>query len=203
MKKQISMIRAICVVLAAMLTFSCSSPGVQEPASYDFGPLRTQTGSALPVLSPVRVAEVNAPAWLDSTQMIYRLAYSNDQQLRSYAHSRWAMPPARLFEQRLKARIAQAGGVVVSALDGAANLPTVRIDAEDFSQVFDHPTHGNAQVTVRASLMHGSRLTAQKTFVRHYPAPSADARGGAAALAAASDAVITDMMLWLSGQPLH
>lgn len=191
------------IFLTAALTVACSAPRVQEQASYDFGSLHAlPAGTAVSSLPPLSVADANAPAWLDSTRMVYRLAYANDQQMRSYANSRWAMPPARLFDQRLKARIAQSGGAVLSLTDGAANLPLVRIDLEDFTQVFDSASASSAQVAVRVSVLRGRSLLAQKTFARQAAAPTPDAVGGVVALAAASDAVIADVMSWLAGQPL-
>ena len=190
--------RVLCL-LSALLMLACSTPQLQEPLQYDFGSLRSTTSPALP---PIMVSDVHAPIWLDSNRMIYRLAYANEQQMRAYAHSRWIMPPAQLFEQRLKARIAQAGGTVLSASDGATNLPQVRLEAENFSHVFDSPTQSAAQVAVRVSVLRGRSLIAQKSFARHEPAGSADASGSAAAMAVASDAVITDVIAWLAGLPI-
>jgi cholesterol transport system auxiliary component len=51
-------------------------------------------------------------------------------------------------------------------------------------------------------VLNGRRLLAQKTFTRQAPAPTADASGGARALADASEAVIADMVTWLAGLPL-
>ena len=181
--------------------------GLNKPEQlslYDFGPLQAQSAKTLNARLPaVSVAEVNAPAWLDSSMMYFRLLYANGQQPRPYASSRWTMPPAQLFGQRLKARIAQAGGVVLSSADGAANVPVLRIEADDFTQNFDSPAQSNAQLAVRASLFNGHVLVAQKTFIRQSPAPSADAAGGARALATAADAVIDEMMTWLAALPLR
>ncbi len=169
------------------------------PSLYDFGPLHTPADTkAATSLPPLGVAEVNTPAWLDSPMMYYRLSYANVQQPRPYAGSRWVMPPGQLFGQRLKARIAQAGGVVLGATDGAANVPVLHIDADEFAQSFDSPTQSKATLSLRASLFNGRSLVAQKTFTQQAPAPSADAAGGARALSAAADAAIADMMNWLA-----
>lgn len=195
---------SILIILATALTMACSAPRVQEQALYDFGSLRALPPGTTPLaLPPISVADINAPAWLDGTGMVYRLAYANDQQMHSYANSRWAMSPAKLFEQRFKARIAQEGGLVLSLSDGAANLPLIRMDAEDFSQVFDSAAHSAVHVRVRVSVLRGRSLLAQKTFARQSPAPTADAAGGAVALATASDVLIGDVMMWLAKQPLQ
>ena len=186
----------------AVLLAACSAPKMGDPAQYDLGPMRGQA-SGLKALPAVSVAEVSAPVWLDSTRMIYRLSYANPQQLLSFAQSRWAMPPARLFEQRLKERMVQSGGSVLSMSDGATGLPTLQIEVENFSQVFESATQSAAQVSVKTTLLRGRRLIAQKTFVRQSPAATADAAGGAAALTVASDEVIVDIMAWLAGTPLQ
>lgn len=187
-----------CALLGAGTTKS------EPPALYDLGTLHVApSGSTAPAgVPPLSIAEVNTPAWLDSPMMYFRLAYANEQQPRPYAASRWAMPPAQLFGQRLKSRLAQAGGVVLSAADGAANVALLRIEADDFTQVFDGPGQSSARIALRATVFEGRTLVAQKSFLQQAPAPSPDAAGGARALMAASDAVITDMMAWLAALPL-
>ena len=197
-RKFASLLASAFVALSFSLLGGCTIVRPESAVLYDLGPLHTQTASALPALPPISIAQINVPAWLDSTRMYYRLNYANDQQPRPYAEARWTMPPAQLLLQHLKARIAQSGGVVLSALDGAASLPMLHIEADDFTQSFTSPGQGNGQVGLRASVMKGRSLIAQKTFVRQAPTPSADAAGGARALAAASDAAITDLIKWLS-----
>lgn len=189
---------------AAGLAMSSGCATKQESLTlYDLGLLRTTQGAvATRALPPLSVAEINAPAWLDSQMMFFRLAYANDQQPRPYASSRWSMPPAQLFNQRLKSRIGQAGGVVLPASDGALNIPLLRIEADDFTQVFESTASSTANVAMRASVYNGRTLVAQKTFVKQAPAATADASGGVRALADASDAVIADMIGWLAGLPL-
>ena len=111
------------------------------------------------------------------------------------------MAPAQLFQLRLKSRLSQAGGVVVPASDGAVNLPVLRIDVDDFSQGFDSAGQSSANIAMRASVFDGRILRAQKMFVKQVPAASADAQGGAAALATASDAIINEMAVWLATLP--
>ncbi len=192
----------------AMLAFACSvlltgcTAGPQSTALFDLGPLQAQASAATETQLPaISIAEIRAPAWLDSQMMFYRLNYANNQQPRAYAASKWTMAPAQLFQQRLKSRLSQAGGIVVPASDGAATLPVLRIEADDFSQVFDSANQSSAHIAMRASLFDGRTLRAQKMFVKQLPAASADAQGGAAALATASDAIINEMAVWLAILP--
>ncbi|HJV53597.1 MAG TPA: ABC-type transport auxiliary lipoprotein family protein [Noviherbaspirillum sp.] len=194
MKKTLQIILALLALV--MLLAGCALPRTESAMLYDLGPARPLDN--VPALAPLSVADVTAPAWLDRPLMFYRLNYQNDQQPRAYAHSRWIMPPAQMIAQRVKTRVAQAGGVVLPASDGALNLPLLRIEADDFVQVFAAPGRSVGRVALRASLFKGRVLVAQKSFTSEAPAPGADAAGGARALAAASDAAIADMMQWLA-----
>lgn len=193
----------------ALLLAGCTvQSGRQSSANlYDLGPLPTLGAAAAAPPSvqrpiAVSVAEITPAAWLDSPLMFYRLLYADAQQPRAYAQQRWIMQPADLFGQRLKARIVQAGGVAASAVDGASNLSLLKIEADDFTHVFESPERSYGSIALRATLYHGRTLVAQKSFAVRQPAASNDAAGAARALADASDAAITDMLAWLASQPL-
>lgn len=194
--------RRITSLLAALLvvgtTLTGCAPTKGERASlYDLGPLNTSTASAPSNLPPISISRVSVPAWLDSTRMYYRLNYANEQQPQAYAHARWTMTPAQLLLQNLKVRIAQSGGVVLAESDAGANVPVLRLEVDDFTQSFSAPDQSRAQVALRASVLKGRKLVAQKMFAQRVPAPNPDAAGGARALAAASDAAITELMTWM------
>ncbi|QDZ29177.1 ABC-type transport auxiliary lipoprotein family protein [Noviherbaspirillum sp. UKPF54] len=197
MKKTLQRIPALCAM--CMLLVSCALPRPESATLYDLGPARPMTGA--PALPAISVADVTAPGWLDRPLMFYRLNYQSDLQPRAYTQSRWMTPPTQMVTQRVKTRIAQAGGVVLPASDGAANMPLLRIEADDFMQVFDVPGKSVGRVTLRASLFRGRVLVAQQSFSSQVPAASADAGGGARALAAASDMAIADIMRWLAALP--
>lgn len=133
--------------------------------------------------------------------MVYRLTYASDQQARVYATSRWTMPPGDLFALRLKSRLADAGGIVVPASDGALDMPQLRMEIDDFSQVFHSPTDSTGRVALRTTLFRDRTLIAQQRFVVEVPAPTPDAEGGAIALRRASDQIIDGVMQWLSTLP--
>ena len=191
----------VLTLASALLLGGCASRG-PLPTFYDFGPpapLATQAAAqpATPPVPMLVIADANGPSWLDSQRMYYRLLYADAQQSRPYAYNRWNTPPLQLLSQRLKTRVAQAGVKVLSTTDAAAGIPLLRIDVDDFSQNFDTQTQSSGHVSLRASLFRGHRLIDQKTFSRSGPASSADAQGGAQALAAASDAIAADLLIWL------
>lgn len=204
MKRTIQLLAiALATFFTALLGGCATQQTTEARALYDLGTLPPPQNAAAPSALPaISIAEVRTPSWLDSRTIFYRLSYANDQQPRPYANSRWSMPPAQLLGQRLKSRLGQAGAAVLSASDGVDNVPILRIDADDFTQIFTSPDQSFVRVSVRASVLNGRSLVAHRNFTREVPAPTPDASGGARALAAASDALITDMVHWLAGLPL-
>ncbi|WP_308494628.1 ABC-type transport auxiliary lipoprotein family protein [Duganella rivi] len=193
------MIAAMAVTLGA-----CASKG-QPTAQYDFGPLPAATSTASEAASAsigaVIVADVSGPASLDTERMHYRLLYSDARQSRPYAYNQWVSTPAQLLTQRMKARLSQAGVKVLSTTDAAASATVLRMEVEDFAQNFDSATSSKGVVRLRASVFRNHRLVEQKAFSSSVSAPSADAAGGASALADASDAVAAELITWLAALP--
>ena len=158
-------------------------------AVYDFGlPVREASLSGWRGKLSV---EVRAPLWIDSPSIGYRLAYSEPKRLREYTQSRWVGPPAQLVQQRL---VRQLGMIPVG--QGGARC-VLRIDIDEFSQVFETPTSSRGVIQARAQLLDRSRtsLVFQELNIK-IPAPSADARGGVAALTAAVDQLEADLLAW-------
>jgi len=219
MKKNILLIAALA---AAAALAGCASKGPQ-PTSYDFGPM----GAPLPAASlapsaaasngsngsnggaaaqaagipALVVSDVSGPASLDTQRMFYRLMYADARQSRPYAYNNWSVTPLQLLSQRLKARIAQSGVKVVSTSDAAGGLPLLRLEADEFSQNFDTATQSSASITLRASVFRNHKLVDQRTFSRTARAPSADAAGGASALAESTDGIAADILAWLATMP--
>jgi len=191
------------VVCLASGCSSLPSPPVR-PAAYDFGPGPLTTSPATRhTLPPIVLQEVKAPPALDSAAVLYRLAYSDPQQLRPYAHARWSMPPAHLVQQRLRESLSLTRAVVSP---GESDVPVaLRVELHEFSQVFDTPQTSSGLVRLRATLIEikggADRFVAQQVFVAQRPAASADAPGGVRALMAATDAAVEEIGAWLRRQP--
>ena len=191
-----------------------------RPSMYDFGPgvLSTQTAAASPagaplsVLPPLAIADIStAGGALDNQAVLYRLAYTDAQELRPYSQARWSMPPAQLLRQRMRELLGQRR-VVLTAREGVAlnrsqnaNLPMLRLELEEFSQLFSAPDASVGLIRLHATLVEitpaGERLVAQRSLVVQRPAPSADAAGGVRALTQASDAAIEALDQWLQQLP--
>ena len=187
----------------------CSLPGKHLPETvYDFGPgaVRTQPTDRMAPLPALALGSVRASPALDGTAVLYRLAYSDAQQLRPYAQARWSMAPAQLLRQRFAEHLGQRRALLspgdVGAAD-AATPPTLRVELEEFSQLFDTPTASVGLLRLRATLVQpgptGERLMAQRSVILQQPAPSNDAAGGVRALTAAADAAAIEIGAWVQG----
>ena len=196
------------------LTWSCAASFMvgcsvlkepPRPAVYDFGtPSRISVGAAATGtppqrLAPLVLAQVGATQTLDSPAVLYRLVYANDQQLRPYSLARWSATPAELVRQRLRERLS-ADRTVLGPLDPGAAL-TLKIELDEFSQVFNSPTDSVALVRMNATLtrsdLSGEQPVAQRNVVVRRPAETADAAGGVQALAAATDTAADEIAQWL------
>ena len=185
---------ATMLLLAAAFMLSACAIGPKPQAAlatWDFGPPR---GAAPRLkLKAVAAVEVAAPRWIDSVNAHYRLGYANPAQPMAYAQTRWVMPPPVLLEARLKERLV-AGGAV---LGGSG--PLLRVELDEFTQVFDSEKASRAVVRARATLMSGRDVLRQRQFVIEEEAASPDAPGGVAALARATDRFVDILLYWAGG----
>ncbi|SFN31949.1 ABC-type transport auxiliary lipoprotein family protein [Variovorax sp. OV329] len=200
------------IVVASVLVGCGALPDKPARATlYDFGagplPRSTAAATASPTRKPpMLLSHIEAHARLDGAQILYRFGYSDSNELRPYSQARWSVPATQLLEQRLRDALSQRR--VVLGTEEGTNIARVegkvpnslRLTLEEFSQYFDTPTSSYGLVRVRATLMNttgaGDRVLGQRTFSAQEPALSADAPGGVRALAAASDAVVAQVVLW-------
>jgi cholesterol transport system auxiliary component len=182
-----------------------------RPTLYDFGPgsvtLEPATRQAsLPALALDDITTSGGA--LDNTALLYRLAYTEVQALRPYAQARWSTPPAQLVRQRLREQLSlrrpvfnARDGVAINR-SGVALLPLrLRLELEEFSQLFTAPDASVGVIRLRATLVEvtpaGEKFIGQRSVVVQRPAPTADAPGGVRALTAATDAAIEELDQWL------
>lgn len=190
----------LAVALTAVLLAGCGTPAAISDFRYDLGPGPASPPASVASLPTVKVLDVGAPETLDSDRLVYRLGYADKQRLASYANSHWTMAPAQLLTQRLRSALSSRGTVLTGA-DGV-RAPVLKVDLEEFEQVFDGQSESHGSVTARATLIQSGKVIGQHTFVARAPASSPDAAGGAAALAAASNDLIGQVVAWLGVQPL-
>ena len=192
---------------------ACSAlPSPPVPAAvYDFGPsaLAAPVQPAAPRRAPLVLADVESPGLPEgSTALHYRLTYADAQQLRAYQRARWSQPPARLVQQSVAAALGAERPVLSlraareAAREGDAGLLVLRLELEEFSQVFASPSQSEGVLRLRATLSQptpqGERLRAQRVFALREGAPSADAAGGTAALAQAARKAANELSVWVN-----
>jgi len=192
--------------VAALALAGCALPLPDKPPRtepYDLGPPPAAGAAATPG-APLALAPIEASPALDSQAMVYRLLYAGaGQQPRPYAQARWSMPPPQLLALRLRQQLSQQR-VVLSPAEGPASL-VLRVELEEFTQVFETPERSVGLVRLRATLLETAggreRLVAQRRFTAQKPAPSPDASGGVRALTAATDAAVEAIAQWLQQIP--
>jgi len=182
---------------------------------YDFGPgpLAVQPSTRQAPLPPLALDDISTSGGaLDNMAVLYRLAYTDAQQLRPYSQARWSMPPAQLVRQRLREQLGlrravfSAGSSVALNRSQNAVLPLLlRLDLEEFSHLFTAPNASVGLIRLRATLVEvtpgGEKLVGQRNVIVQRPAPSNDAPGGIRALTAATDAAIEELEQWLQQTP--
>jgi cholesterol transport system auxiliary component len=186
-----------------------------RPSMYDFGPgALTAQPTAPSVTRPAQlpalaIDDISTPGGaIDNLAVLYRLGYTDVQQLRPYAQARWSKPAAQLVQQRLREQLSQRRTVFRIGEGAAMNrsqnavLPLqLRLELQEFSQLFSAPEASVGLIRLRASLLEltpaGEKLLGQRLIVVQRPAASADAPGGVRALTAAADAAIEEIEQWL------
>jgi len=211
--------RSTCVISVLLLAFlalaGCSTALQQvRPSVYDFGPGALSTPTTPTTVAndkpapstPLIIGEINATAALDSTAVQYRMAYTDALQLKPYSKARWSMAPADLIRQRLREQLGQSRTLLNPGEGGQSGLSapnTLRVDLEEFSQLFESPDKSIGLLRMRVTLIqtqaNGATRAAQRSIIVQRPAPSADAAGGVRALTDATDAAMQEVDDWLRG----
>lgn len=203
--------RLLPVAFAVLLLAGCAGivDKPQRPSLFDMGSLPPLTAPAAKadLRAPVVIPDIEAPGALDTSAILYRLGYSDSHELRPYAQSRWTAPPPQLLRQRLRQQIGRERPVLsldesaALARDGLDAIYILRLELEEFSQVFDSAERSRGVLRLRATLLanmpSGEQLVGQRSIAVEGLAPTPDAPGGVRALTAATDAAAADIGLWL------
>lgn len=180
------------ITLGALLMTACSG-GVRTSAPiavYDFG-LPASASASHAVWSKIAV-EVKSPPWFESLPIDYRLAYDEPLKLREYSESRWAGAPADLLAQRLRQQLGLAAANGNTAVDCL-----LRIDLQEFSQVFDSEQTSRGVLRAQASLIGKRQVLAERPFGSEHAVATPNAQGGARALVAAATDLGRQLDVWL------
>lgn len=205
-------LNSVAISLGLLLALSgCALPNpAPHPVVYDFGPgaLSAPARSAARHAAPLAVAEIEVSPALDSSAVLYRLAYADAQQLKAYTQARWSMTPAQLLGQRLREQLGQRRAALNPGEGSAVSAPrplpaalTLRVELQEFSHLFETPQQSAGLLRLHATLTQASRsgetALAQTSVIVQRPAATPDASGGVRALTAAADAAVQELDEWL------
>lgn len=205
--------RVVNALVLVLVIAGCSAlpAAPSRPVTYDFGwagGVGTAAASASTSVQPaLALDDISTAGLADTAAVLYRLQYADSQQLRPYSAARWSLPPAQLVRQRLKERLGENRAILGAddiasrqQVDGRAPV-ILRLQLEEFSQVFASPQSSQGVLRLRASLVdnlpQGERLLAQRVFTESRPAATQDAPGGVAALVVATDAAAVNIDQWV------
>ena len=189
-----------CILLASLLALAACgiAPSARDIAAYDFGPAAPADAERA-IAFNVAVADISAPAWMDTPSIYYRLAYADASRPLPYANSRWVMAPAALLTQRLRSALRRSSKADVSTpSDGVRSEYLLRMDLEEFSQVFDTPEKSRGVLRLQARLLRAGEVVASRNFSLEQPATGANAEGGVRSLSAAGDELGRRLAEWLA-----
>lgn len=178
----------VLLAMGLLLSACAGTQRVGEVAYYDL----VAPSQAVAPLKSLRAVDVVAPSWLDSGALQYRLMYEDGARRQAYSRSRWAAAPAEMLEQYLK-RALQG--------DSTTGRCRLRLELEEFQQVFDSPLASRAVLVTRASLYaeEGRGTLARQSFTLIRPAGTADAPGGVTALTGTAADLEQGLRTWLQG----
>jgi cholesterol transport system auxiliary component len=167
-------------IVAALLA-GCAGGGADTaPRQYDLG--LAAPAAKLPAL---RAVAVRAAMPFDSVEMHYRLAYRDAAELASFAHSRWAAPPAELMRKQM-----------LRALPAGAGAPcALELEIQEFTQVFTAKDASEVRIEARAAAGGATRAISVLEA-----GAGANAASGAAAFARAADRVVAEAAGWVAAQ---
>jgi cholesterol transport system auxiliary component len=129
---------------------------------------------------------VDAPEWLQSENIRYRLLYVEPTRVRYYAQDRWLVPPPALLAQRL------------SLSQGTGGL-RLKIRLLEFEQVFDTPQTARVILAFRATATppDNEMIVAEKVFKMTQATANANAEGAVVSSARIIGEAVGALQNWL------
>lgn len=168
------------------------------PPVYDLGPVPIEE-TAEPGGHPALVTRIAADAVYDDRGVYYRLLYRDPARLRRYNEARWAVPPAKLLEERLRVRLADRAQEL-GRLSGSIARYRLQGRLESFEQRYPTPTKAEAVVRMHLTLVAPAerRLIAQRLIAVSVPTERG-IPGAVNGLAEAGRLSVERAVDWLAG----
>jgi cholesterol transport system auxiliary component len=157
----------------------------KSAAVHDFGLIPLQPNSTKVEQHQVPEITVDAPRWLSTSRIYYRLVYAAPTQLRYYAMDQWIAPPPELFQQLLLAK-------------GIAGRRPVNVNLRAFEQQFPVPGRATAVMVFSVSIVDdAAKITKEREFHLQRLCHTPDAKGAVAAFAELTKQAAAQVRAWL------
>lgn len=142
------------------------------PPVYDLGPVPIEE-TAERAGHPALMTRIAADAVYDDQAIYYRLQYRDPARLRRYHQARWAVPPAKLLEERLRVRLTDRAQEI-GRLSGSVVRYRLQGRLESFEQRYLTPDKAEAVVRMHLTLVAPTerRLIAQRLITVRVPTES-------------------------------
>jgi cholesterol transport system auxiliary component len=188
-----------CLTAVVLLFSGCS---VIRPATHEYTILPTYTPTvetANALKATLKLSSTRTIPSLSSTQFFYLKETSH---IDAYLYSRWSDTPSSMIDRALYTSMQNQKlfeTLIPSASSATADL-ILESDLNAFYQRFlDNGTsEGLIDITYRLINPKNKKTIASKRFILTQPSPSADAKGGVAALDTATHNLTTQCILWLN-----
>ncbi|MGC9239586.1 MAG: ABC-type transport auxiliary lipoprotein family protein [Acidithiobacillus sp.] len=194
--------RLLTMTLLSLALSACAGgPAVYEQA-YSVLPAAASAPTSRPptqVLPVLQVAEVEAPAWLDSSRYLYRLDYRDPEALRYYGQARWAAAPAQMLRAAAVTTLEQSGDWQAVLTRGDAQKRfRLELRLQNFVLNFSGPDRGEAELAYTATLVDARSyaVVAQREFLQRVPLKQIGPQGGAAAMTQATATSMAELRSW-------
>jgi cholesterol transport system auxiliary component len=186
-------------LIAASLWLVGCVTSQRPPNLFDLGDFTEQRKPSSVLAADFVIEDVIQPTWIRSRDIVYRLDYESPSRAQRYAMSRWVAVPGELVTLRLRQAVQAANaGFTLPAPNGPGSY-FLQANLEEFTQVFDAPSHSHCIVQLRTSLRRADgRVIGQNVFHIEVPAPTPDASGAALCLASAVNRASDQIVEWMS-----
>lgn len=170
-------------------------PDPRPPSqALDLGPPANR--AAAPVIRGcLELDGVDAPAWLETNAIPYRLLYDRPHAFRSYAQHVWVAPPAELIVERLNRLLFSA------ACRPAEARARLSVRLAEFGQVFEQPEQAHVEVGLHATLVASSNLAPMHQVFSGRRDSTPEVYGAVYALSLLTDELLAKLVAWASEQP--
>ncbi len=173
------------ILICLILPSACSmGPAPVMPVTHDLGPISKSGMGQIPVI-------INAPDWLWSEKIRYRLLYRDKTAIAYYNIDRWEAPLPALLEQKLS----------IPMPDGETYL--LKIDLTQFEQHFDKTDSARVLVALTARLFNqdNHQLVSEKAFAWSNETPTPDATGAINGFVSIIEQANHELNSWIAGLP--